>query len=379
MRVLVVTVVHDPADARIRHRQIAAMVEAGWDVTYAAPFTAYGREPVAGVTAVDLPRAAGRRRLGAVRAARRLLAARTADVDVVLLHDPDLLLAVPRRARRRGTAVVWDVHEDTAAAVTMRGWIPGPLRSLAAWGVRRAERWAERHVDLVLAEPGYVARFARPHPVVPNSVRVPAAFPDAPVQDRVVYLGKLTAARGARELVALGAALASEVTVELVGPATGEVADELAAAAGRGDVDWAGFVPNDAALARLDGALAGLSLLHDEPNYAHSQPTKVFEYMAHGLPVVTTPNPASVQVVESAGAGLVVPFGDVAAAAAAVRRLRDDRPERDAMARRGYDDVRQHHDWGADRVAFLGILDQFAHRAGSPSRDVPGTTPGNPA
>ncbi|SNR87651.1 hypothetical protein SAMN06265360_12647, partial [Haloechinothrix alba] len=34
MRVLVVTVVHNPRDARIRYRQIRALLEAGHEVTY---------------------------------------------------------------------------------------------------------------------------------------------------------------------------------------------------------------------------------------------------------------------------------------------------------------------------------------------------------
>ena len=35
---LVVTVVHNPEDSRIRRRQLAALIAAGWDVTYVAPF-----------------------------------------------------------------------------------------------------------------------------------------------------------------------------------------------------------------------------------------------------------------------------------------------------------------------------------------------------
>ena len=75
------------------------------------------------------------------------------------------------------------------------------------------------------------------------------------------------------------------------------------------------------------GALAGLSLLHDVPNYRQSLPTKVIEYMARGLPVITTPLPMAASIVGRAECGLVVPFGDVEAAAQAVLRLRDD-PER---------------------------------------------------
>jgi hypothetical protein len=38
------TVVHNPEDARIRQRQINALIAAGWNVTYVAPFRAFGLE-----------------------------------------------------------------------------------------------------------------------------------------------------------------------------------------------------------------------------------------------------------------------------------------------------------------------------------------------
>src|SRR5688500_8364170 len=94
MRVLVMTVVHHPEDARILHRQIASLVGAGHEVVYAAPFQAVGIAPREHVTGVDLPRAIGRRRASAVRAARAAYRRLRDDADIVLLHDPELLLAV---------------------------------------------------------------------------------------------------------------------------------------------------------------------------------------------------------------------------------------------------------------------------------------------
>ena len=71
---LVMTVVHNPEDSRIRQRQIEALIAAGWQVTYAAPFRAFGLEvPPVRATArnlgasaeSELPRSAGRRRFRA--------------------------------------------------------------------------------------------------------------------------------------------------------------------------------------------------------------------------------------------------------------------------------------------------------------------------
>jgi glycosyltransferase involved in cell wall biosynthesis len=106
----------------------------------------------------------------------------------------------------------------------------------------------------------------------------------------------------------------------------------------------------------LEGALAGLSLLHDLPNYRNSLPTKIVEYMAHGVPVVTTPLPVARELVEEAGAGFVVPFGDAGAAADAVRALRDDPALRERLAKAGVTAARDHLDWRLEAPVFLAAL-----------------------
>ena len=193
MRVVVCTIVHHPADARIYHRQIRALLDAGHDVTYIAPFDAehfYPERRGSLLRVISVPRAAGRRRLGALLAARRALAANSAGADLLLIHDPELLLALPPRRKRPPT--IWDVHEDTAAALSTKPWLPRPLRPATALAVHAAERTAERRVHLILAEQGYVSRFRHPHPVVPNTTYVPEtpAAPAAPGDDqRVIYVG----------------------------------------------------------------------------------------------------------------------------------------------------------------------------------------------
>src|SRR5687768_5676798 len=125
MHVVAATVVHHPQDARILYRQIAALVAHGHTVTYIAPWTATGALPPPTIVAVDVPRALGRRRLAALRAARRRIAAAASDADVLLLHDPELVVAC---AGIVGPTRIWDVHEDTGASLSDKPWLPAPVR-----------------------------------------------------------------------------------------------------------------------------------------------------------------------------------------------------------------------------------------------------------
>jgi glycosyltransferase involved in cell wall biosynthesis len=371
LRALVVTVVHHPQDSRIRHREISALLAAGWQVTYLAPFVAHDLAvpaPADGLTCRDLPRAAGRDRLTAARAARTAVRRLAPDHDVVLVHDPELVPALAGLGLRH---LVWDVHEDPAGALVVKDWLPAPLRRPVAAAWRGAERLVERRHPLLLAEHAYAGRFRREHTVVPNAVVVPETVPPAGGA-RLVHVGNLTTARGSEAMVEVArrahAGSDGAITLEVVGPARDEASRAaMEAGVAEGIVVWHGFQPAERAMATIDGALAGLALLRDLPNYRGSMPTKVVEYLAHGVPAVTTPLPLARELVEESGGGLVVPFEDVQAAADAVLRLWRTPEEAAAMGRRGRELVRERYDWAKGGAAFVAALTEVA-AARSPRR-----------
>ena len=377
-RALVMTVVHHPEDARVRHREIGSLLEAGFEVTYAAPFVAHGLPlpDVAGLRPVDLPHASGRTRREAMRAARALLRVEGAEHDVVIVHDPELLVAALGLGLRN---LLWDVHEDTVASIETKDWVPSRARRPMMAAARALERHAERHHDLILAEHAYADRFTGDHLVVPNTVRVPETVA-LPGCHRAVYLGSVTMPRGAATLVQTGrqvtVARKGRITVEVIGPARdARTAEALEWAVKSGHLRHHGFVPSDVALPMLDGALAGLSLLEDRPNYRHSMPTKVIEYMAHGIPVITTPLPLARDIVTRAGCGVVVPFGDADATAAALIELAADPERRAALGRAGHRYVREHHDWNAVGHEFVAHVRGLARRGRpeQPGKPTPAT------
>lgn len=365
MRVCVGTIVHHPEDARIMHRQIRALLDAGHEITYVAPFTDCNVTPDPRIRAVDVPRALGRRRRRALKAARGALRRGAEGADLLIVHDIELLLRLPRRR----PVTVWDVHEDTAAVLETRTDLPELLRRTLPALIRRVEARAEDRLHLVLAEESHRERFSGSHPVVPNTTYVPRRPPPPPGRNRVVYVGRLSRARGAAELVELARRLLPHgVRMDLVGAADAEIRPMLRDAQRQGLLDWYGYVPNRHALRMAEGAIAGLSLLHDVPPYRRSMPAKVVEYMSRGLPVVTTPLPAAASLVDRTGCGVVTPFGDVDAALHAVLALRDDPEGAAAMGTRGYEEALRHYDWPAHASEFVGLLEGWATASAAPAR-----------
>jgi len=371
LRILVITVAHPPLDARIHNRQIRSLLERGHEVTYLAPFSAFGVEAPAGVRGVDVPRSVGRHRLGPVLAAGRIARRLARHHDVVIGHDPELLpvlhaLGRPCRGRRDVPAVVWDVHEDVPAQMEMTTWIPGPVKGPATAVATAVEGFTERRLHLTLAEHAYASRFHGEHPVVPNSPRVPAELPAEPPTApgeplRLIYVGAITTARGIEEMLELVRRLPDDVRLELIGNAAPAL-DARLRAIDDPRLDYRGFVPNADALQRLPGALAGLVLLHRHDNYLQSQPSKALEYLAHGVPFITTPNPASAALAESSGAGIVVGHGDVDALLEAVLALRADPERRQAMRVAGHTAALARHDWNRQGREFAEAVEAWAEQ-----------------
>lgn len=282
------------------------------------------------------------------------------DADIVLVHDPELVLVVARRWLHK--PVVWDVHEDFVASVADRRWIPGRLRPAVTAMVGMIERRAKQRCRLLLAEDAYADRLGN-HPVILNGTWVPETPPpaDLAAPRRVVYLGRISAGRGARELIELGQHAAGRVSVELIGDADSDVRDDVQAAHDAGHVVWLGFLPNPAAMERVAGAAAGISLLHDEPNYRHSRPTKLIEYLAFGVPAITTALPLAAALVEASGGGVVVGFEHaVDDTLATIDAWLADETLRRATGVTGHAYVLDHHSWQAEGVRFVQTMVTWA-------------------
>ncbi|MFD0467320.1 glycosyltransferase [Nonomuraea thailandensis] len=170
-----------------------------------------------------------------------------------------------------------------------------------------------------------------------------------------MHIGRLSAERGVTELIGLAERLVPHgVRLDLIGAAAREVRPLLRDAQRVGLLDWFGYVPNRHALRMAEGALAGLSLADDT---VATPPTKIMDYMGRGLPVITTPQGAS--LVEGAGCGLVVPL-EVDAVLNAVLDLKENPARRVKLGTQGHAEARLRHHWPDHCEAFVRRAESWA-------------------
>jgi glycosyltransferase involved in cell wall biosynthesis len=153
------------------------------------------------------------------------------------------------------------------------------------------------------------------------------------------------------------------IWVEVIGEAAdAEAREALQKAAEAGDLRWLGFLPSAEALARVSGSLAGLCLLKDLPNYRVSLPTKIVEYCALGVPVITTPLPFAADLIRSENVGLLVPWDDPGAVVDMILKLRAEPGLRRQLGANGHRIALRDHDWNRLSVDFVRVMDAIAAR-----------------
>jgi glycosyltransferase involved in cell wall biosynthesis len=244
------------------------------------------------------------------------------DVNVVSVHDPELIPAALLARLIRRVPVVVDVHEDVPAQIRHKAWVPVPLRRPAAWLAHRFLRMAERWCVVTLAEPGYGRLFRREHPAFVNYPAAGSLPEPSDDEGYAVYVGDVTGQRGAISMVDAVGALERPVPLVVVGPVDDGLAKQmLDRSATKGvDLTLLGPLPHRAAMEMVAGASVGLSLLSDVPNYRWSMPTKVIEYLAMGVPVVASDLPGTRDAVRGLDAVVLVSPGDPEGAAGGISR-----------------------------------------------------------
>lgn len=99
--------------------------------------------------------------------------------------------------------------------------------------------------------------------------------------------------------------------------------------------------------------MAGLCILKPTENYFYSQPIKVYEYMAAGLPYICSDFPGWRRVAQESGAGICVEPGNTEEIGRAIKALLCDRAKGQDMGRKGRKYVLEHCNWENEAKSLL--------------------------
>jgi glycosyltransferase involved in cell wall biosynthesis len=315
-RMAVVTTAHAWGDGRVFQRELASCLEWGVETHVFMPLAELparlGWSDSARLTLHPLavPRSRPGRFWLALGVWIELL--RLGPWRLVQFHDPELIPAMALFAVLcPGTYTLYDIHEDLPLQMESKGylapWLRQPAARMASLLLRLARGlfsgFAPATEAIARAWPAAQSRVLHNYPKALFSLAGRAPDPC-----RVLYVGGLARNRGT--LAALDAVRAARMQLplrlELVGwVMEPEVGTAIRAAVAEG---WCRHIPwlePEALAEHAAGAGIGLVPLLPRPNYLESLPTKLFEYMALGIPVLASDFPLWRELVVTSGAGRV--------------------------------------------------------------------------
>ncbi|MBD2751876.1 glycosyltransferase [Spirosoma validum] len=371
LRILHVSTAHQPQDPRIVFKQCQTLA-GSYDVFCALP----NADPTiaSGIHFIRLPyyqRVIWRTLLTCPLVLLRCLWLRPALVHV---YVPEFL-PFAYVFRWLGAKVIYEVQENLHKKMHLKTYNRGYVSETV---FRWFDRLARRHFYFIFTEHGYLdtyIRLSKPYEVIYNypllSLLEPFRRPYQPNLEKPVffYIGWLSFERAFDTLVESLARLKSTYPtfqVHLFGQRTFTDADldRLPAFEKiRTNLIFHGYKDQREAFSYTVHATVGLALLKPVGDYPDSYTTKLFEYMALSLPVVTSDFLLYKDVVERHKCGFCVSPNDPAQISAAIAYLIEHPNEACAMGQRGRMAVEKEYNWSTEAQKLLNFYTHILYGA----------------
>lgn len=283
--------------------------------------------------------------------------------DVVQFHDPELIW-IGLLLRLSGIRVVYDVHEDVPRQILGKFYLSRPRARVISVVASVVEAIAARLVNrVVAATPVIAARFPAHKTITVCNYPKLSEFPSSVDTDpekrlpHIAYVGGISEIRGGGEMIdALAKCRHPDVRLIFAGSFAPEsYGDVLRARTGWDRVQFEGWADRGEVARILASVRCGIVIFQPTPNNCYGRPTKMFEYMASGLPVIASDFPVWREIVEGAGCGLLVDPQDPAAIAEAMDWILAHPDEAAAMGERGRRAVEEIYSWSNEAQKLLDL------------------------
>lgn len=292
------------------------------------------------------------------------------NADIYHLHDPELI-RFAKKLKKTGASIIFDSHENYVKQIACKEYLRPHVRKIASSIYKLFEDCACKYFDCVI----FPCPINGKHPFegrVENTVfinNVPLLTENCTekdiVQNRsketvVCCVGSLTRNRGIEQLV--DACFNSNVKLILAGNFQPEnFYDDLTQKEAFQCVEYRGFCSRTEVMKIYSESDFGASNLLDVGQYreAENLPTKVYEYMMNGLPVIVSNFLYSVKMIEGYECGICVNPNDSEEIARAIRYLSENNEKAKKMGFNGRKLIEEKFNWKIEEKKLFEIYSKI--------------------
>lgn len=366
IKVCHMTSVHPAEDIRIFKKECVSLAKAGYDVTLIQQGESYEKD---GVHLKGIGTLTGNRIKRMLQGSRKVYeAALEADADLYQFHDPELLFCA-RKLKKKGKAVVFDSHEKYTMQLREKPYLPKWITVPVAWLYGFMERQALKKFDGVI----FPCTLDGVHPFEGQCKRT-ITLNNLPLLEELYdqwtaeekpefiacYVGYVRPDRGNTENVLA----CNQADVKLIlagGLSSEEYGQQLRQADTKGLTEIWGLVNRQQVLQALKKSAVGLvtELNVGQNNVFDNLPTKAYEYMAMGLPVIISHSPYVDKLLEERPFGIGVDPENITQIAEAIAYLRDNPEVAKQMGEAGRRAIQEEFNWSVEEKKLFALYEDI--------------------
>jgi len=365
-----VHILHDP---RVLYRECMSLAGHGFDVSLV--IQAEHNEVKNGVKIVALKKPANRiTRILFTTWAAFFKALRT-KADIYHFHDPELIFH-GLLLRLLGKKVVFDVHENIYQQIRDKEWLP--MRKAVAVCYKLFERVCSRAFYLVLAEKSYEEYYRKINPDFVTVYNYPdiSFFKNYRNMEReqfpaneIFYSGGVFHNRGI-DVILKALEILKKKNIDFFFHCAGKYTEAYmqsvqampAYQAVKDKVAFYGYTPLTEGYRMAQRCKVGLAILRPIENYKRSYSTKNFEYMAVGLPTITSNFELYTSIYDKFPCGICVNPESETEIAAAIERIFTDKALAKQFSEVGVKASESTFNWDTEFVKILDLYKRILKR-----------------
>jgi glycosyltransferase involved in cell wall biosynthesis len=307
---------HPTYDTRILLKECVSLAKNGYDVSLIIP--GEKKEIYEGVQIIPVKKSNKRLSRMTFVVFSVFFKALKIKAKIYHFHDPELFF-VGLTLKLFGKKVVFDVHENISKQIKSKNWLP--FRNIIAFCYTGIDFISAKLFYLILAENSYseiYKKYTSKYEIVLN-------LPDIDYLDNYIvsnrdfdtneffYVGGITFERGIEVIINALSELKDrdfDFFFHCIGPFEEKVKEQIENLKNynnvKNNICFYGSLKLEDAFQIAKKCKVGMSILQNIENYKYSYSTKIFEYMAVQLPVITSNFQLYKDVIEKYNAGFCI-------------------------------------------------------------------------
>lgn len=297
-----------------------------------------------------------------IRASKAILRVRA---QIWHIHDPELLAiaAILILLKRK---VIWDAHEDYYFQFKFysffRTYIPPILQKVLSVVILTLLKYVDYNaMGVIAATEAIRITYSNTNCIVVGNEARPEEFENARpcfANNKVLFIGSATDAHCFQETVEAVASLEKLeliITDSAINPDVVKKSKQLL-----GDrISFVGRANRFELLNLISDSVVGMVTYQNLPTYNESEPTKLFEFLMSGLPIVATPIKPNRQYLELSGGGIVSKGFEAANLKQALEEILASEVEWSKMSKQGRAWARENATWSKSEAKLISFYSRL--------------------